>query len=79
MVGVDGREESNAQANNVAAAFGRRVALAMATLVAGAAGAHHGWGSYDAERPLTVEGRIAEVAYGNPHVEIVVEADGTRW
>lgn len=47
-------------------------------LVAGEAGAHHGWGSYDAERPLTVEGRIAEVAYGNPHVEIVVEADGTR-
>ncbi len=55
------------------------VALAAAMLVAGAAGAHHGWGSYDAERPLTVEGRIAEVAYGNPHVEIVVEADGTRW
>ncbi len=55
------------------------VALAFAMLVAGAAWAHHGWGSYDAERPLTVTGRIAEVSYGNPHVEIVVEADGKRW
>jgi uncharacterized protein DUF6152 len=55
------------------------VALAMAMLMAGAAWAHHGWGSYDAERPLTVKGRIAEVSRGNPHVEIVVEADGKRW
>ena len=55
------------------------VALAFAMLVAGAAWGHHGWGSYDAERPLTVTGRIAEVSYGNPHVEIVIEADGKRW
>ena len=55
------------------------IALAAVMIMAGAALAHHGWGSYDAERPLTVEGRIAEVSYGNPHVEIVIEADGKRW
>jgi hypothetical protein len=53
--------------------------LVVAVVVAGSAGAHHGWGSYDAERPITVTGRIQKVAYGNPHVEIVVEADGKRW
>jgi Family of unknown function (DUF6152) len=55
------------------------LALVVAVLVAGSAAAHHGWGSYDAERPITVTGPIAKVAYGNPHVEIVVEADGKDW
>jgi hypothetical protein len=55
------------------------LALLVSVLVAGSAGAHHGWGSYDAERPITVTGQIEKVAYGNPHVEIVVEADGKRW
>jgi hypothetical protein len=55
------------------------LALVVAVLVTGSAGAHHGWGSYDAERPITVTGRIEKVAYGNPHVQIVVEADGKRW
>jgi hypothetical protein len=55
------------------------LALVVAVLVTGSAVAHHGWGSYDAERPITVTGRIEKVAYGNPHVEIVVEADGKRW
>jgi Family of unknown function (DUF6152) len=55
------------------------LALAAAVLLAGSAGAHHGWGSYDAERPITVAGPIEEVSYANPHVEVAVEADGKRW
>lgn len=52
------------------------------TLLAGAAGigslscsarAHHGWSSFDAERPLYLEGRAAEVKWRNPHAELVLE------
>ena len=32
--------------------------------------AHHGWSSFDAERPLYLEGRAAKVAWRNPHAEI---------
>ena len=55
------------------------VALAIAMLVAGATEAHHGWGSYDSDHPITLAGQIAKVSYGNPHVEIVVEAEGKSW
>jgi Family of unknown function (DUF6152) len=55
------------------------LALVVAVLVAGSARTHHGWGSYEAERPITVTGPIEKVSYGNPHVEIVVDADGKRW
>jgi Family of unknown function (DUF6152) len=38
-----------------------------------AAWAHHGWSSFDASRPLYLEGRAATVAWRNPHVEIGLE------
>jgi hypothetical protein len=42
------------------------------------AAAHHGWSSYDSERPLTVTGTIEHVSRGNPHVTVFVAgADGT--
>ena len=31
--------------------------------------AHHGWSSFDVSRPLYLEGRAANVAWRNPHVE----------
>jgi hypothetical protein len=34
-----------------------------------AARAHHGWSSFDVARPLYLEGRAANVAWRNPHVE----------
>ena len=33
-----------------------------------AAWAHHGWGSYDASKPVTVAGKILTSKYENPHV-----------
>lgn len=48
------------------------VALACAAgigLFAAAAAAHHGWGSYDASKTLTLDGTVAAVRVGNPHAE----------
>lgn len=35
--------------------------------------AHHGWSSFDQNRPLWLEGRAAKVAWRNPHVEFDLE------
>jgi hypothetical protein len=37
--------------------------------------AHHGWGSYDASKPITVTGPIETSKYENPHAAITVKAD----
>ena len=54
------------------------ILIAALTLAAPAA-AHHGWGSYDSTRTVTVEATILDVKYENPHVEIVLEHDGKRY
>jgi len=48
-------------------------------LVAGTAGAHHGWGSYDTGRAFTLTGPIVKSSFDNPHCEIEVQADGKTW
>ena len=35
--------------------------------------AHHGWSSFDQERPLYLEGHAAKVRWANPHAEIELE------
>jgi hypothetical protein len=35
--------------------------------------AHHGWSSFDQNRPLYLEGRAASVQWRNPHAEAVLE------
>ena len=35
--------------------------------------AHHGWSSFDTERPIYLEGRAADVRWRNPHVEFTLE------
>jgi len=55
-------------------------------LVAGAcagllplARAHHGWSSFDQERPIYLEGEVVEVRWRNPHAELVLElVEGLR-
>ena len=32
--------------------------------------AHHGWSSFDQDRPIYLEGKAAKVSWGNPHAEI---------
>ena len=43
------------------------------------AAAHHGWGSYDSTKTVTVEGEILEVKFENPHVEIVMQNQSKKY
>ena len=47
----------------------RRLLLTAAAFLPLAARAHHGWSSFDLARPIYLEGRAANVAWRNPHVE----------
>ncbi len=59
----------------------RRIGVAAAFLLAALlpASAHHGWGSYDAGKMVTVEGKIVTSRYENPHVTLTVEAQDKTW
>lgn len=35
--------------------------------------AHHGWASFDADRPIYLEGRALDVKWRNPHAELTLE------
>lgn len=59
--------------------FTRRMAGGLALgglLLAGPALAHHGWGSYDADKTTTVTGTVSKLAWGSPHVSIWLEHAG---
>ena len=59
----------------------RRVLIATALVVAVApvALAHHGWGSYDSNTVLTLNGTIKAATCENPHGMLQLEADGKTW
>lgn len=44
---------------------------------AGTSLAHHGWSSFDQDRPIYLEGRVVEVKWRNPHAELVLELPET--
>ena len=35
--------------------------------------AHHGWSSFDQERPIYLEGKVLRSRWQNPHAELVIE------
>ena len=35
--------------------------------------AHHGWSSFDQERPIYLEGRVIKAKWSNPHAELEIE------
>ena len=53
--------------------------LALLALLTGAAFAHHGWGSYDANKPVTITGPILSSKFENPHATITVRASDKVW
>lgn len=57
----------------------RRLFAATLLLAALPVLAHHGWGSYDANRTLRFDARLETVRYANPHAEVQVDHDGKRW
>jgi hypothetical protein len=56
----------------------RRDVLKVALMVPAAGwvstvSAHHGWSSFDQERPLYLEGRVTKSVWQNPHAELELE------
>ncbi|MGV3571478.1 MAG: DUF6152 family protein [Ramlibacter sp.] len=51
----------------------RRTCLLAALSLPLAARAHHGWSSFDQDRPLYLQGRVVSVKWQNPHAELVLE------
>jgi len=51
----------------------RRLLVAGSLGLALPAWAHHGWSSFDQDRPLYLEGRATKVMWRNPHGELEVE------
>jgi Family of unknown function (DUF6152) len=52
---------------------------AVLAVLTGAALAHHGWGSYDAAKPVTVAGPILTSKFENPHVTLSVQSADKLW
>jgi uncharacterized protein DUF6152 len=48
-------------------------------LLTSAAVAHHGWGSYGANKPLTISGPILSSKFENPHATITVRSSDKVW
>lgn len=55
------------------------LSVLLASCIALPALAHHGWGSYDADNPMTIEGIIETVTLQNPHGEMIVPHEGRPW
>jgi len=53
--------------------------LSGALLTGGIALAHHGWGSYDAGRVITIASNVQQANWENPHVTVVVPYQGKNW
>jgi len=53
----------------------RRTAISLALLpgLLPLARAHHGWSSFDQQRPLYLQGRVQSVRWQNPHAELALE------
>jgi hypothetical protein len=58
----------------------RSFAVALALVgAAGAAFAHHGWGSYDAAKKFTIASAVEHIIWQNPHVHIHLAHGGATW
>lgn len=51
----------------------RRNILWLGLALTPLARAHHGWSSFDQERPIFLEGRVVKSRWQNPHAELVIE------
>ena len=43
------------------------------------ASAHHGWGSYDSAKKLTIEAPIEMAAWQNPHAHVMLKYENATW
>ena len=40
--------------------------------------AHHGWSSFDQDKPLYLTGTLTQVRWQNPHAEVMLRVDATK-
>ena len=58
----------------------RTILITLAAVVsAGAAWAHHGWGSYDATKVFTINASVETLTWADPHTHITVKYQGNTW
>ena len=58
----------------------RVILFALAAVIsAGAASAHHGWGSYDATKIFTINAPVETLTWAEPHTHITVKYQGDTW
>ena len=50
-----------------------------AVFSAGAAWAHHGWGSYDANKVFTISAPVETLAWADPHAHVMLKYQGATW
>jgi hypothetical protein len=51
----------------------KRIIFAAACLLGGSVLAHHGWSSFNQDRPYYLQGTIKTVRWANPHAEAVIQ------
>jgi hypothetical protein len=64
----------------------RTILIALAAVVSagaavstGAAWAHHGWGSYDANKVLTISAPVETLEWADPHAHVMVKYEDATW
>ena len=55
------------------------VAFVLSLGAAATAFAHHGWSEYNADKPLTLTGTIAESGYSQPHGHVELKTADKTW
>jgi hypothetical protein len=50
-----------------------------AAVSAGAASAHHGWGSYDASKAFTIKAPVETLSWADPHTHVTLKHEGETW
>ena len=50
-----------------------------AALFAGAAFAHHGWGSYDVAKAFKISAPVEMLEWANPHAHLMLKYEGVTW
>lgn len=55
----------------------RRTLLLAAACAPAAAIAHHGWSSFEQDKPIYLQGRVKTVRWVNPHAEAVITVDAS--
>jgi len=56
----------------------RHFALTIGMLLAAPVLAHHGWSSFDQDKPLYLSGTLTQVRWQNPHAEVMLRVDATK-